>query len=75
MTPIKNTFRVSQVADDLVQDFEQAYQRLLVADPRENRLEYEYAYSALNQRRRDLYEHIADMERLLERSRPVTKRF
>lgn len=69
---VKNTFHVSHSADELIQDFEQAYQRMLKAETDE---EITDAYTALNQRRRDLYEHIHDMERLLDRSRPVTKRF
>lgn len=69
---LKNTFHVSHAADELVQDLEQAYMRLHVAS---GPAEIDNAYAALSQRKRDLYEHLEDLEGIAERVRPVVKRF
>lgn len=66
------TVRVTRIAHELIQDLEQALLRMYVADTVE---EISAAYTALNQRRRALYEHVEAAEEFTAWDRPVIKRF
>ena len=64
---------VTERAHEVILDLEAAYARLLAASEPEAIQE---AYGALCQRRKDLYEHIQELERAAgKKLRPVTLRF
>jgi len=64
--------QVSEQANDLVIDLENAMYRLEVADAA---AEVDAAYAALNQRRKELYVYLATLEFNARIKRTVTKRF
>lgn len=71
---VVGTTRVTQEADDLLQDYEQALSHLAAVDPLD-RYAVANAYARLTQRRRELYAFIEQLEAVAGVGRTVTRRF
>lgn len=69
-----HTVVVSEETNELFLDYEQAVLKLAGVNP-ENQEAVEVAHQNLCWRRKDIYEHLEDLEKIAERKRTVIKRF